>query len=277
MLTPWSGRGELLVQVMRRGFGGSLRDEWHAEVVDPAARRALADLIAAYLRGEIITSVFSTRCNAFLDKTADPDIPEIVLALQYCIEDRLMLPMWLSEDQWQVFRRLIAYLNTDHRLTPRVFRVPLKQQLAADGVLVLWVGALLTALLVEHTLAGLAAWILIGLLWQGLRRTVCVPEREYAPIAAYVPFRSAADWREHESILERYNLPPYDPGRNRPPSPWVAWMPPARTLGPWTPEPCGMRDRVEDILALPLALIVFQRPTVLPVIDELPPGRGDGG
>jgi len=125
------GLGGILVEVLRRGSGGSLRDHRHPEGVDAAARRGLADLVAAYLRGEIMTSAhFSTRCNAFLDRTADPDIPTVVLALQCCIEDRLRWSVWLSEEQWHAFRRVIAYLNTEHRLTPRVFPVPLEQRLA---------------------------------------------------------------------------------------------------------------------------------------------------
>jgi hypothetical protein len=129
-------------------------------------------------------------------------------------------------------------------------------------------GVLLACVLLGHTMLALAAWVAIGVLWQGLRRTVCVPDKAYASVAAFAPFRSEADWREHEGVLESYGLPPYDPSRYREPGPGGTYLMAAtnhaRTEGPWTPEPWGPGV---EIVALPVALILFQRPAVLPMID----------
>jgi hypothetical protein len=260
-----SGFGGTLVEVLRRGFGGGPRDPRHADGVDVAARRELADLIAAYLRGEIVTERFSTRCNGLLDRTADTDIRKVVLTLQYCLEDRMTQPTWLSQEQWHALLRMIAFLNTEHRLTPRIFPVPAKQKLAANVVLLLWVVALV---------AGPVGWLVIGALWWRLRRTMCASqEREVAALAAFVPFRSEADWHEHEGVLESYSLPPYDPVRYCPRlpgrrGPWTFFAREVRTENPWTPEPWGP---AAEIAALPVALIIVQRSTVLPVIDECRP------
>ena len=264
-----AGFGGNLVEVLRRGFGASVRDPMHAEAVDAAARRELADLIAAYLRGEIVTGRFSTRCNALLDRTADPDIRTIILALQYCLEDRMTQPTWLSEEQWHAFLRAIAFLRTEHRLTRRIFPVPLNQKLTADGMLLLWVGTLP---------AFLVAWPVIGALWWSLRKAMSASrKRAVAAVAAFVPFRSEADWRAHEGVLASYGLPPYDPVRYRPHlrgnGLLMFFAHEVRTENPWTPEPWPPAG---EIAALPVALILFQRSTVLPVIDECQPNCGEG-
>ena len=264
-----SGLGGTLVEVLRRGVGDRPRGPQHADVVDATARRELAALIAAYLRDEVSTAHFSTRCNGLLDRTADTDIRKMVLVLQSFLEDRLTLQTWLSKEQWHALLRMIAFLNTEHHLTPLIFRVPRKQKLAADGMLVLWVVTLP---------ACVVAWPVIGALWRGLRQAMSASrEREIAAVAAFVPFRSEADWREHESVLESYGLPPYDPVHYRPRlGVWNHWMlhvaNEAQPANPWTPEPWGP---AAEIAALPVALILFQRPTVLPVIEEFPPDAGD--
>lgn len=182
--------------------------------VDRAARDRLADVLAAYMRGEVDNFALDDACGASCPGR-DPGCRRTAAALWYFYDDLKPHRCYGSAEQWEMLRRMLAFLRSDldtwHvRVGWRLFHA---RQLLGLLSLTAVVGAI-ALFWREWELLALFAW-LVGAVIQfsafrlSARRGQPACQREEA---SWFPFPTEEDWLRHEPLLEAERLPAYDAG-----------------------------------------------------------------
>lgn len=225
--------------------------------VDRELRRRVADNLAAFMRGEITNSVYLERAEALWQWARDPKSGGVIdfvrdesgrdnYAAYVCgtacvLKDRSVEgTVSVSRDTWEQMRRTLAFLETEFELedagTRRRPGWPVRALLALIAVLLGW-SAILYAILGPGIWLAIFIWLsagpagmIVGLVW-GTRR------EENAD-----PFERVDQWRKHEHLTGRFNLPAYDAGRHH-----------ARRTYAW--REC-IRESLLDVRSWPLLPIV---------------------
>lgn len=176
------------------------------------SRGGLAEVMAAYMRGEIQPEDFHKK-TAGADKYADPAAETIAEELWYHYNDLKTKPVSLSAKAWNQFARWIAFLRTDFELEekwPRLVKIPV------------WVPVVLLLILAvswrfEFRVFFLV-WFLIGVAWSFMvyvrdQKNLLIrnTDPEFQQAVNFAPFLSEEDWQVNRHLLDDYNLPEYSP------------------------------------------------------------------
>ncbi|MCF7957749.1 MAG: hypothetical protein K9M57_04795 [Phycisphaerae bacterium] len=185
------------------------------------ARDKLASTIAAYMRGEIRSDKFDEIIFCDIvninDFKRDKAGWNIAFDLWGYYDDLIDHNFLGTKEQWDYFKRLIAFLKTDYSLKKREIKKTVWHPV--------WLYRILLLLLV--LLIGLAIYkysiIIAYLAWLGLGMLFCllafcvkryneknVKSEEIIEIKNYSPFHSENDWEAHEYLVKDYLLPEYN-------------------------------------------------------------------
>jgi hypothetical protein len=183
-----------------------------SEAVDRHARDALAELIIAYMKGEIDGAEFEDRKGESLQDNQDPSVRVLDYDLWLIHDDSADHPMSVPHETWDWLLRVIAFLRTDLGLVSERRSMWHRKQLVAGG------GLLLIGCGVTMSMAT-ASWIPLILCWAtagtlamfyAQRYRDCVhPEIE--ALGRYAPFRSEAQWQRYRPLVAAANIPTYNP------------------------------------------------------------------
>jgi hypothetical protein len=190
--------------------------------VDRDQRDAVADSLAAFLRGEIGRKVWRTRLDPICTVLRNTTVRDGYL------HDFLLEWEWpwlsdpLSKEDWEQLRRHLAFLKTD--LEERKFSLPSSLDDDADRPrqirLARWH---VLGLAVPFGLSFVVGWWLFVValvisfilyqvsMWRHGAAWDKAFSAESSRVLAFYPFASEEEWSAHEGRLEPYRLPGYDP------------------------------------------------------------------
>ncbi len=182
--------------------------------VDRDARDALADLVRAYMRGEIMSGDFDRRNDA-LGESDDRSVVMLSCDLWQLYDDFDDQPIRVTQETWDWLLRVIAFLRTDLELsTVRRWAWQSKQAVALVGLLVIGggvAGSVLTGSKVPFVLCwagvGTFAFFYGQLRWNR-------PHPEIVAMGRWAPFGSEAQWRSYRYLADQEGIPAYDPARH---------------------------------------------------------------
>jgi hypothetical protein len=187
--------------------------------VDRRLRDELAHVLAVHMRDGTQVDRLFARLRSLHDELASidaaaADIADDVLLELECNDDRETLG---SLQEWDTYRRRIAFLLSDLSLPPResVPRLPPPNRTLARGLLVAMIVSLAVAPWAK-AYAFFACWILSPAIW------LIATTRKTRSTSSIWPFESEAQWRAHQPLLETLHLPAWtdSPHYRRPIPPW---------------------------------------------------------
>ena len=199
-------------------------------------RREIVENLAAFMRGEITRAAFAERVNQLLEiydaPTRQPgaactlnESPRDDDAACLCGQQLLhtksgseRATIKVNAASWEALRQILAFLQTDLETQPS----DCTRIVEARWDIVLW-GLALTAAVVAGLcfVIGLHLWLLAiaWILFPPLTLLVSYfCEKDANDL--WNPFDDDQQWREHEHLVERLNLPAYSPARHR--THWIA-------------------------------------------------------
>jgi hypothetical protein len=199
--------------------------------VDRTRRDALADALAAYLRGEMDPGAVRDRVAIACD---GPTRGGADVYLQELLEDLRFLPGSMQRWQWECVCRELAFLRTDFETNRAREPQPDGGEPDFDIPLAGWY---LLGLAVAIALQPVAGWWPLATVWvltfipflvQTWWHEAAVNKALVAAALrrrACEPFASEAEWLAHAGLLAPFRIPAYDPqvhDRSR------LWMTPKR-------------------------------------------------
>lgn len=180
-------------------------------------RKELADVIAAWMRGDISTLEFR-KATDDISTMEDVELQSIADEMRYRYMPSADKPISVSRKGWAQLCRWLEFLRTDYHLEeqwPPLSKIPFFVPLV-----------LLLILLASYGMSTrffASAWFLIAVAW-----VVLVYIRDHKNIAAFrynddfkkreefMPFLSEEDWLANKHLLDEFDIPQYSEPADKP-------------------------------------------------------------